>query len=444
MNKKLTIALFAAAPILVLAYSSGPPDSVSGAPGENTCAMCHGGQPNSGKGSLSIQFPGDFYVPNQTYRIKVIVADPTMVRWGFELTARSEKSTGSQAGSFASVDGMTQRITKDALQWIEHTLAGTRLGTRQSATFEFDWTAPSATAGAVVLYAAGIAGDGKDTGVGDLVYSTTLRIPLVAGAAVAPPTFGPDAVTDAWAAQSGVAPGAWITITGTELAAGEANWSPMAGHALPTTLGGVRVLVNDSPAVLSYVSATKVTFLVPASVTDGTARIVVERDGQASAPASVSVSAALPAIYSRPIPTYPSVSQAIVTTAGVGFGLQLLNSKGVVLGSSAVDPRAIRGVYPGEQIDIYAAGLGAVGPDFPTDRLPSSSLAVMAPVKVHFGDTVVAADAATLVEPGLYLVRVTVPGADALTVNYGVTPLSIEVNGIFSPSNVVLTVASSQ
>jgi len=116
------MAILSAIPVLLLGYAEGPPDSVSGAPGENTCTKCHGGSPNTGKGSVSISFPGASYVPNQTYTIQVTVSDPNALRWGFELTARPDGNPAIEAGTLVSADGMTQTISVEALQWIERWL----------------------------------------------------------------------------------------------------------------------------------------------------------------------------------------------------------------------------------------------------------------------------------------------------------------------------------
>jgi hypothetical protein len=166
MKSNLTIAILPAVPVLLLGYAEGPPDSVSGAPGENTCTRCHGGSPNSGKGGVSISFPGASYVPNQTYTVHVTVSDPNALRWGFELTARPDGSPGIEAGTLTSTDGMTQTISVDALQWIEHTIQGTRLGMRQAGSFQFDWVAPAAGTGTVVFYAASLAANGDGTPAG--------------------------------------------------------------------------------------------------------------------------------------------------------------------------------------------------------------------------------------------------------------------------------------
>jgi uncharacterized protein (TIGR03437 family) len=439
MQRTLTITLLSAIPIFLLGYAEGPPASFSGAPNERTCTLCHGGNPNTGSGTVTITFPGASYVPNQTYAIQVTVSDPNAVRWGFELTARADANSGVEAGTMASTDGMTQVVQADVLQWIEHTLQGTRVGKRQSATFQFNWTAPAANSGTIVFYAAAVAANGDGTNTGDLVYTTCVKVPMAALPA-APPSISSSGVADAWTGQPGIAPGAWIRVSGTAISDTEANWSPVAGSPLPTTLAGVSVTVNDIVAAISHVCPTSVTLLVPGSLTGVNAKIVVQRDGIAGNPAWVPITAALPTIYSVADPnSNPTQYYAAVTTAGAGIRLSLVNRKGAFLGNSAVDPRAVRGVYAGESIDLYATGLGATMPDFPTDQLLNSPRTVAGTVNVHFGDTIVSADSVALVEPGMYQLRVTVPA----TLTAGMTPLALDLNGFASTANVLLRVDSN-
>ncbi|HKP37984.1 MAG TPA: choice-of-anchor V domain-containing protein, partial [Pyrinomonadaceae bacterium] len=71
------------------AFSSGPPPGYSRAPGEEpeACAECHLSSGDSGSGQISITAPAT-YIPGQTYPITVTHtnADPTRLRWGFQLT----------------------------------------------------------------------------------------------------------------------------------------------------------------------------------------------------------------------------------------------------------------------------------------------------------------------------------------------------------------------
>src|SRR6185369_12841807 len=105
------IAIVAAFPLLLWAYSAGPPSGKAGVPGESTCnqAQCHvGTNLNGGGGSVKVTFPGSStYAPGVKQHLVVTVADPTARNWGFQLTARPASDSKTQAGSFTSTDRFT-------------------------------------------------------------------------------------------------------------------------------------------------------------------------------------------------------------------------------------------------------------------------------------------------------------------------------------------------
>src|SRR5882724_1144451 len=181
--------LLAIAPIVLLANVTGADPALTGAPGDATCIQCHDGTKlNGGAGSVAIILPGGAtYTPGIKQHIQVRVSDQAQKRWGFELSAHA---SGAQAGDIASTDSNTQvecangRLapctSPSVLQFITHTLAGTRLGTTSSATFEFDWTPPAADVGTITLYAAGNAANGNTQDTGDHIYTTSVDLTLAA------------------------------------------------------------------------------------------------------------------------------------------------------------------------------------------------------------------------------------------------------------------------
>src|SRR5689334_5126796 len=78
----------------VHAFSAGPPAGYTAAPQEepDACAECHV-PADAGTGKISITAP-QTYVPGQTYPVTVTHtnADPTRLRWGFELTVLDNAS----------------------------------------------------------------------------------------------------------------------------------------------------------------------------------------------------------------------------------------------------------------------------------------------------------------------------------------------------------------
>jgi len=434
------LTLFVIGAPLMLATSGGAPAGTSGAPGEATCVACHGGQPNGGPGKLQITFGGDApvsaFTPGQKTRLRVTIEDNAARRWGFQLSARIE-SGGAAAGSLQSADGNTQIVNQGGSQWITHTPSGTRTNTRGSVAFEFDWTAPS-DPNPVVFYAAANAANGNGSTSGDQIYATTLRITPVTAAPLRP-SFQSGAVTDLATRQAGMAPGAWVTVEGTDLASQEAFWSPVSGQPLPTTLAGVKVKVNDVPAAVASVKPDRVTFLVPAETPEGEIPVVIESGGRVSDPVLVRNSRVLPAVLGVPDPDAKEQQRiyAAVTTAGLNPALSLVSAKGWILGKPGADPRAVRGVYPGEEIDIYAIGLGRTQEDFKTDRLVvTGNSSLTDPVTVMLGETVLEPVSTAMVAPGVYVVRVKTPEALAP----GDVAITLQTNSVQSRANVFLFV----
>jgi len=174
MKKALMILMLI--PAISLAYSSGPPDQRTGAPGELTCQnSCHSTFPlNSGDGSLSVSGP-NLYEPGMTYTITVEISDPGQSRWGFEITPLTE-------GSVTITDPThTQMSTSGGKTYIKHTSAGTYAGNSNGPTsWTFDWTAPTLPPDSVIFYAAGNAANNNFSNTGDYIYTTSFTTYLMA------------------------------------------------------------------------------------------------------------------------------------------------------------------------------------------------------------------------------------------------------------------------
>jgi uncharacterized repeat protein (TIGR01451 family) len=166
----------------VRAYSSGPPAGFTHAPGEFDCAECHLPQPDAGTGHISINVP-QTYVPGQTYPITVTHsnADPTRLRWGFQLTALDDSD--SKAGNLQNTSALTKVLDNQgpggSRQYIEHCsgagsgcLDGTFINQQGGASWTFNWTAPATNVGPVTFYVAGNQANNDGNTSGDYIYFT--------------------------------------------------------------------------------------------------------------------------------------------------------------------------------------------------------------------------------------------------------------------------------
>ena len=141
------MAAVLAAPILLLAYSSNPPLALTGAPGEGTCASCHGTLTN---GSVAtVAFPsGLTYTPGGAAESLTVNMSANS---GFELSARVS-SDNSQAGSFTA--GASSGVgTSGSIQYI--------FQTARASSWTFQWTPPATNVGNVVMYVVGVNSGGQ-------------------------------------------------------------------------------------------------------------------------------------------------------------------------------------------------------------------------------------------------------------------------------------------
>jgi uncharacterized protein (TIGR03437 family) len=135
--------------------------------------------------------------------------------------------------------------------------------------------------------------------------------------------------------------GSWRTITGLQLSNQIASSS-----SLQTTLGGVQVTVNGTPAPLTYVSNSLVTFQCPALAPGSPIQVTITNSlGSASVPIQ-SVVAAAPSVF-------------VIDAARAGQGLVLIGNTGTLAMPATQGYNSAPAVH-GQFVSIYATGLGNV------------------------------------------------------------------------------------
>ncbi|HTB13441.1 MAG TPA: IPT/TIG domain-containing protein [Bryobacteraceae bacterium] len=252
--------------------------------------------------------------------------------------------------------------------------------------------------------------------------------PIAIAQAGQPPVI--QAIYDVWNYTAGVAPGAWVTITGTVLASGAPQTWTVIGSQLPTMLNGVTVTFNGLPATLEYVSPTQINALVPAGLTPGPVQVVIQNGTSRGSPFTTTATAILPAIYALPNAT----GTAFYVTAP-------LEATALLVGNSAVDSRALRAAEPGDVLDLYMIGLGATAD--PTVFTTTQGFAAAYPVSASVAATIGGESAqvlfAGLTSPGLYLVRVVVPS----DLRPGQVSIQISAAGSTTSSLLLLTLQAA-
>ncbi|MEO7144433.1 MAG: choice-of-anchor V domain-containing protein [Bryobacteraceae bacterium] len=431
------IAILAAAvPALLFAYAEGPDAGLAGVPGENNCTACHSG--SSGSGNVQVTFPnGATYTPGAAQHLVVTITDSSQRRWGFELTARQSGNTRNQAGTFTpGSDGYTQLVCTQTtfqtesfgrscpssmpMQYIEHTLSGTRLGARSPVTFAFDWTPPATNVGNINVY---ISANGDGNISGDHIY---LKNYTLTPAPSNVPAIAPGGVVNAASFQPGITTGSWVTIQGTNLANSTRSWnaSDIVNGALPTQLDGVSVTIDGNPAYVSYISPTQINAQAPSDDNVGPVSVQVTNNGAASAPVTAQLQAVSPAFFVW------SNTYAVATHADYS-----LAAPPTLFPNLATVP-----AKPGEAIILWGTGFGATTPPMPAgQQVPGSQIySVANPPSITIGGVPVPVIGAALTPglAGLYQILVQVP--DSLP--DGDQPVVAQTNGVASPTGIYLTV----
>jgi uncharacterized protein (TIGR03437 family) len=180
------------------------------------------------------------------------------------------------------------------------------------------------------------------------------------GAAPNAPSYTSDSIVQA-ATQTpeALAPNTIGTIYGTNLAYSTAQAGPqLTGSTLPTSLGGVSVVVDGYDCNLFFVSPTQINFLVPYQLVAGATTLVVENQGLAGPVVPIQLNATAPGMF-------------------VYNGFVIATHLNGTLVSTAAPTTA------GEIIVIYAAGLGKTTPATVSGKLVTSAATISAAAQLE-------------------------------------------------------------
>ena len=199
-------------------------------------------------------------------------------------------------------------------------------------------------------------------------------------------SYGPD-----------IAPNTFIVVKGAGLAnvSGDQKWgdSPdISSGKLPTTLSGVTVLVNNTPAYIAYLSSKQINALVPMTGITGPVNVQVDNNGARSASFPTQMQVVAPAFFVF------SDGKHIATTHPNGSPVAPLN---VYPGASPAKP--------GEVITLWGTGFGRTAPPAPDGVLLRSPYVLENKPRVLFGNLEADVQWAGLVSPGLFQINVAVP-----------------------------------
>jgi adhesin/invasin len=229
--------------------------------------------------------------------------------------------------------------------------------------------------------------------------------------------------------QEAVAPGDIAAVFGSQFAPAGSAFSN-SGTPLPTSLGGVQVLVNNVPAPLYYVSPGQINFQMPYEAPVGQVSTVqVVNNGVAGNIRSINVLTGSPRIILLP-------SNII---AG-GYGA-IINTDGSITlpASDPVPGRVVHAAKAGDTVVIYCVGFGQTSPaatdGAAANFAPALQLNPTATVTFgggFYGSPTTVTAAYTGLTPGsvgLYQVNATLPPDVPLG---NMIPVTININGAIS------------
>jgi len=259
----------------VSAYSTGPPPSYTGAPGEETCVSCHSSFPlNSGGGTLTITGLPANYSPGQEVNITITLTQSDRALYGFQATAVDD--AGRQAGTLLVTDPARTQTVIGAVgggrTYIEHTRSGANPGGANQGSWTFRWRAPGAGAGRVTFYAVGNAANGDGSTSGDFIYTAT-AVTLPEQPAPTPVISGLNPNT---AAAGG--PAFTLIVTGANFVSGSiVRWNN--ANRITSAVSGIRLAASIPAADLTVAGTASVTVVNPGGATSNAVTFTIAVSG---------------------------------------------------------------------------------------------------------------------------------------------------------------------
>lgn len=242
-----------------------------------------------------------------------------------------------------------------------------------------------------------------------------LRTPTVSKAVVTS-----SGVVNAGSFQAGVAPGAWITIFGQNLASATRaiTTSDLVNGNLPTTLGGVSVKINNKDAFIQYISPTQINVQAPADDNTGTVQVTVTN----AAGTSDVVTAVLQPIH----PAFFASQNYVAAVRLDGT---------IITGVSSSASGTAQAAKPGDVIALYGNGFGPTTPAIAPGVLVQTAAPLTNSVTITIGGLQAPISFAGLSATGLYQFNVTVPSVSA-----GDQEVIAQIAGMRSQSGVLLKI----
>ena len=220
---------------------------------------------------------------------------------------------------------------------------------------------------------------------------------------------------------SAAAPGSWVEIYGSNLAAQTAEWttSDFTGGIGPTSLGGVSVSIGGQAAFIDYVSSGQVNAQLPSNIpTGGPLQLTVTSGSSTSAPVNLTINATEPGF----------LASSNFKINGNQYVVAQHSDGNYVLPVGAIAGVTSSPAKPDETITIFGVGFGPVTPTTSAGEIAAGETQITTPLQILFGETPAKLSYFGLApgEVGLYQFDVVVPSvADS-----NLVPLTFTLNGV--------------
>jgi len=259
---------------------------------------------------------------------------------------------------------------------------------------------------------------------------------LTPGAApTAPPVISSGGIIGAYAfgAFPSIAPGSWIEIYGTNLAADARGWTGADFNGLnaATLLDKTAVTVGGQLAFPDYVSAGQVNVQVPSNAGTGPQPVVVTTAAGASAPLTITVDAEEPGLLAPPS----------FEIGGKQYVVALFpDGATFVLPPGAISGVTSRRARPGDVITMYGIGFGAVTPNIPAGQIVQQANTLAAPFRILFGssEATVNYDGLAPSAIGLYQFNVVAPNVSS----NDTVPVTFTLGGVAGTQTLYIAVGN--
>jgi uncharacterized protein (TIGR03437 family) len=256
------------------------------------------------------------------------------------------------------------------------------------------------TGNGTIAYTVGVNTGGQRTGTitaaGQKIYVNQ----AAAGASVSSlASITAPGVVNAASFSQPISPGSFVTVYGQNLADTTTGWSAaITNGKLPTSLGGVQVLINGKNAYVYYVQPTQVNAIAQPDTVTGSVEVdVITNHG--TVPALVNMVPVSPGLF-----TY--------SLQGKLYAAALFNSDGAYVGAVGAIPGVTsRPAQAGDYILLFATGLGQTSPPYPVGQVLTVAYPVpdLAQISVLIGGKPATVPYAGMTYPGLFQINVQVP-----------------------------------